>query len=523
MLNWRRTLLLAILGLIVSGGIAYFQHSPGYMDADYYFAGGLQLATGKGFTEPYLWNYLDNPTGLPHPSHAYWMPLASILAALGMGLAGQNTWLAGRIGFLIIAASIPIITSTLAYSLSKRRDLALIAGLLAIFSGFYAAFIPVTDTFGIYMLLGGIFFLAAYRQGNWRNFGLGVTAGFMHLARADGIVWLLVSFLVIFFIPTDKKSQLKIFRKIMSGSICLIGYLLIMSAWFVRNDLVFGSFLAPGGESQFWLTHYNQIFSYPPGSITYNSWLQNGIVEALKVRLWALNMNLQNTLASQASIFLLPLILIGAWKLRKDPHVLIAFITWVGYVVLMSFVFPFAGARGGFFHSGAALQPMWWALAPVGLVTLVDWVGKKRAWNVAEASRIFLGGTVGLSILLTGLIVTGKLFSPIDGGNIWSYENNLYREVDKKLITSDTPLNPIVIVANPPGFYLASAKSAIAVPDGDEQTTLLVARRYDASYLILEDGGFPDGLIGLYQNPDQYPNFHFLGEVEGARVFRIEP
>ncbi|OGN75923.1 MAG: hypothetical protein A2X25_01930 [Chloroflexi bacterium GWB2_49_20] len=523
MLTWRRTLILVILGLMISGGIAYFQHSPGYMDADYYLAGGLQLATGKGFTEPYLWNYLDNPAGLPHPSHAYWMPLASILAALGMKLTGQNTWLAGRIGFLVIAASIPIVTSTLAYTLLKRRDLAFISGLLAIFSGFYAAFIPVTDTFGIYMLLGGIFFMVAYRQDNWRNFILGVTAGFMHLARADGIVWLLVSFLVILFIPTDGKTQPKLLTNIISLSICVFGYILIMGAWFVRNDLVFGSFLAPGGESQFWLTQYNQLFSYQPESITFNSWLQNGIMEALKVRLWALNMNLQNTIASQASVFLLPLIMIGAWKLRKNPCVIIAFITWIGYIVLMSIIFPFAGARGGFFHSGAALQPMWWALAPVGLVTLVEWVGKKRAWNVAEASRIFLVGSVGLSILLTVIIVIGKLFSPVDGGNIWSYEYNLYREVNTKMINSDNLLNPIVVVANPPGFYLASSKNAIAIPDGDEQATLLVARRYDASYLILEEGGFPDGLIGLYQNPGQYPNFHFLGEVEGARVFRIDP
>ena len=29
------------------------------MDADYYFSGGVQLAQGKGFSEPYLWNYFD--------------------------------------------------------------------------------------------------------------------------------------------------------------------------------------------------------------------------------------------------------------------------------------------------------------------------------------------------------------------------------------------------------------------------------------------------------------------------------
>ena len=522
MLNWRRLLLLAVLGFLVSGGIAYFQKSPGYMDADYYFAGGIQLATGKGFTAPYLWNYMDNPDSLPHPSHSYWMPLASIIAAIGMKIAGQNTWFAGRILFLIVAASIPIITSTLAYSISKRRDLALISGMLSIFAGYYSAFMPVTDTFGIYIVLGGIFFLIAHRQEIWISFGLGVIAGLMHLTRADGIYWLLISFLIILFRTSNKTSGTKYNNKTFMGVLCLFGYLLIMGAWFIRNNQVFGSFLAPGGGSLFWFTNYNQIFSYPAGSFTFASWVENGLVEALKVRLWALSINMQNTLASQMSVFLSPLILIGIWKLRKDIRIIVAVTAWIGYLILMSFVFPFAGARGGFFHSGAALQPMWWALAPIGLVVIVEWVGNKRAWKIKDASQIFLWAIVGLAVLFTSYVVIGKLVNLNDGRNIWSKEYFLYKKVD---ILIDSPLssNPIVIVANPPGYYLATGRSTIAIPDGNEQISLLVARRFGADYLVLEKEGIPNGLNGLYNNPYQYPDFNYLGELEGTRVFRIHP
>ena len=90
-MNWRHYLILFIVGLLVPFGISRFQSRPGYMDADYYFVGGMQLAEGKGFTEPYLWNYLDDPSGLPHPSHTYWMPLASIVSAAGMWITGQST------------------------------------------------------------------------------------------------------------------------------------------------------------------------------------------------------------------------------------------------------------------------------------------------------------------------------------------------------------------------------------------------------------------------------------------------
>jgi hypothetical protein len=344
----------------------------------------------------------------------------------------------------------------------------------------------------------------------------------MHLARADGIFWVFVSLLLILFKPENNLSHPKYINKIFNGSVCLFGYLIIMAPWLIRNNNVFGSFLAPGGEGMLWLSNYNQIFSYPPGSVSFISWLESGLFEILKVRLWSFSINLQNALASQASIFLFPLILIGIWKLRKDLRIIIAVISWIGYMIIMSIIFPFAGARGGFFHSGAALQPIWWVLAPIGLVALVKWVGEKRAWKIEQASRFFLWATVGLSILITCYVVIGKLFSPSDGRNIWSTEINLYKKVDS-IIDSHLSKEPIVIVANPPGFYLATGKSAIAVPDGDEKKTLLVAQFFNATYLVLEEEGFPDGLIGLYSNPDQYPDFNYLGEMDGARVYKIKP
>jgi hypothetical protein len=523
MCSWRDYFLLALLGLIMAGLTGNFQKSPGYMDADYYYAGGLQLATGKGFSEPYLWNYLDDPTGLPHPSNAYWMPLASIIAALGMVIAKQLTWSAARIGFLIIAAMIPLVTYKLAYSLTKERNLALISGFFAVFCGFYSVFLPVTDTFGIYLLLGGLFFLVAYRKYNWRNLLLGIIAGLMHFTRADGILWLFIAFLIVIFIPLEINKNPGLLKQITLGLLSVfVGYLGIMGAWFIRNELVFGSILAPGGSSMFWLTGYNQIFSYPPDLISFHAWLQNGLDKAIDVRLWAININLQNTLATQGNIFLLPLIIIGIWIKRKDRLIRIAVFTWFLYLLVMSVVFPFAGARGGYFHSGAALQSIWWSLAPIGLVPLVKWVGKKRNWEIEKATKIFLIGSVGLSILLTGVITFGKLYSISGGWNNWSNENQIYLEVDKFLHISKDPIPPTVIVSNPPGFYLASGLNAIAIPDGVEENTLSVARKFGATYLILEKGSFPDGLNGLYLNPDQFPDFKLFGQVDGVLVFKIK-
>src|SRR5215813_13757021 len=98
--------IITALQLIVILFVASHQTIPGNIDADYYFMGGVRLAQGQGFTENYIWNYFNDPVSLPQPSHAYWMPLASILTALGMWLTGNQTFAAGRLAFILLAVLI---------------------------------------------------------------------------------------------------------------------------------------------------------------------------------------------------------------------------------------------------------------------------------------------------------------------------------------------------------------------------------------------------------------------------------
>src|SRR5512140_2345928 len=181
----RAYILLFLLSLAVISIVAFFQSVPGTMDEDYYFAGGLRLVQGHGFTETYLWNYLDNPQSLPHPSHGYWFPLASIIAAAGILLTGQQTFLGARLGFILIAALVPPVTASLAYTLSSRRDVALVSGLLAVFPTYQIVFLPTTENFGLFMLLGGLFFILFNRPDKKSIFALGLVAGLMNLSRSD--------------------------------------------------------------------------------------------------------------------------------------------------------------------------------------------------------------------------------------------------------------------------------------------------------------------------------------------------
>jgi hypothetical protein len=82
---------------------------PGYMDAHYYYDGAEALYRGLGFNEDFIWNYLDDPQGIPHPSHLYWPPFSSILAYLSFLVFGVS-YRTAQVPFILLSATLPLIS-----------------------------------------------------------------------------------------------------------------------------------------------------------------------------------------------------------------------------------------------------------------------------------------------------------------------------------------------------------------------------------------------------------------------------
>jgi len=608
----RDLLLLFLLGLAVPLAIAQFQSLPGYMDADYYFGGGIQLARGNGFTEPYLWNYLAGPQGLPTPSHAYWMPLASIISAIGMWLTRQANFASARLGFILLAALVPPLTALLAFRLTSSRATSLLSGLLACFPIYYAPFLPVTDNYAIYMVLGISFFLLLSSLiesttadqlpfTNYRSlitfFLLGIISALMTLARSDGLLWLGISFLVAFWwagkqvdrytgtqgnretgtqvdkytstqvdtyistqvdtytstqvdtntgtqvdtytgtqVDTNTGTQVDTYTGTQVDTntsqpatpnlhhairntqhatrnivFILLGYLLLLSPWYARNLSVFGSLMAPGGSRVLWLTNYDDTFAYPASQLTMQRWLASGWDAILTARFSAMRFNLLNAFAAQGGIFLFPFILIGLWQFRNDARIRFAALAWILLLAAMTIVFPFAGERGAFFHAGAALQPVWWALAPIGL-DAVTASARRRGWFDERAFVVFRGALVGIAVLVTAFLFVLRVLPG------WEREDGIYVGLKELLAQAGAPSDAIVIVRNPPGFYLITDYRAITLPNGDLDTILEVARRYNARYLVAE----PTRVTGVLSDYrlNQAP-FRYLGESNGNRLYEI--
>jgi hypothetical protein len=220
-------------------------------------------------------------------------------------------------------------------------------------------------------------------------------------------------------------------------------------------------------------------------------------------------------------VVLLPLSLVGAWHLRKERIVQLGFLAWAMIFVVFGLIFPYPGARGGFFHSGAALQPLWWALAPVGLATFITWGERRRGWKSSQA-RIVLGvGLIGLAALYSILVAWPKVLGDQASMPVWGQSVARFVRLESQLETLGISNEAVGMVNNPPGYYIATGRMAIVIPNGDIGELLAVARRYQASYLLLDEN-YPQRLVELYDHPVDFPGLEHLGSVSGIHVFRID-
>lgn len=511
--------LLFVVALAVALAVAVLQPVPGYMDAAYYYADGTQLAAGNGFQEPFLWNYLDHPQGLPHPSHAYWYPMASIIAAGGMALTGTINFISARIGFVLMAALAPLVVTTLAYRITKRRSLALLSGVLAVFSGYYLPFIVTTDNYSLYLLVGAVYFLILERLTLPKVALLGLLAGILNLARGDGVLWLPLTLLVV-TVLTYRQSpaapiRTRILHSIANGFLSLIGYLLVMGAWMLHNLSVFGSLMPPGSGYLLWMTSYNQIYSYTPEIYTFQSWIANGWQVAVKVRSEAILQNISTAIFAQGMIVLFPLAVIGICSCRRMFRVQVGVLGWFLLLITESFLFPFASVSGGFFHAGTAFQPLWFALSPVGFEVLLAHFSKNKKL-LPQTATLFRLSLAVVVIVFSGMLVKMRV---IDTG--WNEGEYLYRTLDQFLVEQGARPDEIVMTRNPPAYFIMTGRRAIVVPYGDVQTILDVARKFDVSYVVLERDGAFDDLANLYDHPEHYPDFNYLGMLDETIILHV--
>ncbi len=524
-LNRTQTILLAAgaaLGILAMLG----QPGPGYMDAEYYTAGALNLRAGHFGWEPYLWNYLNTWASLPQPAFSYWMPLPALLAGLGMLLANSSSFWAARIVFGVLFAGLPL----LVYQLARRTPWvrqAWLPAALALVPGMYAVYITLPETFLVYMYGGALFLGIAFlfpdqsypTRGFWlRCVGLGLIAGGMHLTRADGLLWLAAAIGWIGLqVWQTKTSKLRI--AVIGIGCVLCGYTLIMAPWLLRNRSVFGALMPPGGAQTIWMTNYNQTFLSDPAAISFSAWLAVPFGEHLRVWGDAIKSNLANLLVFQGGIVLFPLILVGIWRLRKATWVQFMVGLWFVTFGVMSCVFPFSGPRGGYIHSGSAFQVFAWLLVLPGLEGAALGLYKLRGLPV-QRSMTVLGSF--LVVCMAGISLWGYSTRVIGGDvtqPIWTAEERSLEAVGSRLAAYGADARTVVMVNNPPGLYYSTGYAAVVIPFDDLETVLQTARQFQVQYLIVDENQV--NLEDVYMHPEDWPGLTYLETVAEKQIYQV--
>lgn len=515
----RGWLILLCLALAVRLLTAWPLTGPPYMDSYYYAVGTRRLAEGYGFTEPFLWHYLDSPASIPRPGFLYWMPLPSLLAAPFVALLGRS-FLVVQLPFILLSALLPVVSYSVAWQTTGLHRHAWVAGLLTLFSGFFFPFWTLPETFTPFAVFGSMALWLAGRGmqeavGRKRVIGLlvcllaGLFVGLAHLTRADGILLLPVVALVPLVSSPSRNVQRTPRSVICHLSFTILGYLLVMGPWFLRNMALIGVPLSPAGAKALWLRTYDDLFCYGC-DLSLSSYLAWGWAEILRSKLWAAEVNLERFLAEDCLVFLLPFVVTGLYRLRRRSHFVLSSVYLLLIYLLHSLAFTFPGPRGGFFHASAAVLPFILVAGAEGLDAAVGWAARRRRWNLRQARAVFATAVVVGAVVLSAYVMARRLPA-------WRNTGAVYREIGAWLDARDVPDKPIVMVGNPPGFYYHTGVLAVVVPNGDVETVLEVCGRYEVSYLVL-DSNCPVPLVALYEGRVAHPRLAPVATFERGLV-----
>lgn len=276
-----------------------------------------------------------------------------------------------------------------------------------------------------------------------------------------------------------------------------------------------GAPLIPGATRTLWLTTYDDLFNYPSTTLTLARYLAVGWRVILEGKWQALLTNVGTLIGALGLVVCFPFILMGLWKLRRHSLYLPAIVYGLLLFTLMTLVFTFPGARGGLFHSGAALLPFFFPAALVGLDASVDTVARRLPhWQPEKSKPIFGALLTIFAIGLTLVIFQIRVIGPDWRHPLSAQVNQVYGEIGTWL-TNEGESHAIVAAGNPPGFYYFTGYQSIVIPNGDVNDLRQVMSDFRARWVMLEFN-HPQGLGNLYTSPLAEPRLKLRATFKDA-------
>ena len=497
-------------------------------DSSFYYVVAKNLATGRGFVLDYIWNFWNDPRGLPAPSNDWWMPLTSIIGAIGMKL-GSIDYVSAQTAMIVATSILPLIVYLLGRELFGSALIGLVGAALSV--GFHL-FLDQPSALlsqGPYVVLASLSLWLAVRTMRapsslpWAGAAIALT----QLARSDGIVLFgPLAVAVLLARPRPRPGQL---------GAALLGYALVMAPWWLHNLSAYGAIVPTGSLRAVWLLDYEQWYSLP-STVTADRWLAQGW-PAIWAGKWSMAItNLRAFLeglvvgapmrdkayAYPALTATLVLAAPGALSLLRRrflPFWTLALAEWVFY----SFVFTGVGIES-FRIAMYGLYPTLLLCAAATIVWLGRWVGR-----LVPSGRAARAVPVALGALLVGWILVGQVrFASLSMEQKVAGINDLndvYRLMRTRMFDYLGLSDEIIMAREVHQLNAIAGVKGLMIPFESEPVIRQVARRYDCHYLMLfVDHGAPSQRPSL-RDIETNPHFEriFDARMKGIhwRLYRI--
>jgi hypothetical protein len=154
---------------------------------------------------------------------------------------------------------------------------------------------------------------------------------------------------------------------------------------------------------------------------------------------------------------------------------------------LMTFIFPLAGARGGFLHSSSAVQILLWILVADGLQTFFDWGIRKRNWNLKRSQRMFGTAFIVIIALFTLIVYKNDVIGDSMQELKWEKDYKQYEKIEEIIAQKSTDKTDVIMINNPLGYYYSTGRWSIVVPNTEMDQLLEVVQLFKVKYLVLDE------------------------------------
>ncbi|MDP9483097.1 MAG: glycosyltransferase family 39 protein, partial [Chloroflexota bacterium] len=430
-------------------------------------------------------------------------PLASLVQVPFLAILGPTAW-ASALPFALIGSLAAPMTWAFATEAGARRDVAVGAGLLIAVPA-AVVFMAQPDNFSLYqpIVLGALWLGARALKGDARAFvAAGALVGLAMLARNDGI--LVGAALGLLFLWDRYRAWRTARPAVLSwwSAIASLGlFVLVMAPWWARQLAVFGS-ISPSSASGriLWirsLAEMNSIEGHP----TLSTFLGQGLGPLVSSRLVGLAQAVISFVVLVAGVVLAPLIVVGAWLRRRS-------VDFAPFYVYATLLFAFSALisavhvpNGTFIHSAVALAPHASILALEAVVWLVAWVAiRRRGWDAAEASRVF----VGAAVALTMLVGVGFSFATRAA---WAEERAIKVAVGTALAQAGAAPSEVVMSLDTGGVRYWTGHPGVVAPDDPIATVERVAQAYGARWLLVERRDTVPALADLLKDDGRHASW----------------